>query len=263
MSNLLSKSWKKISWGNLQPVPRAVFLGSCFSTEIAQRAQHAGWEVLSNPMGALFQPMVIADWIREALGEDIVPWKEHCIQHEQQVKCLMAGKVLNGDGLDQVLSKIVGVKEQMVAAITAANLLVITFGTAYAWKYLPTGKWVGNCQRIQQQYFERELIPLDQLELYWKKTVAMIQERFPNLKIIFTVSPVRHEKMGVMENARSKAVLLELCHRLEEGGGVHYFPSYEWVTDELRDYRFYAADGCHPSDEAIDFVFQKWINTFK
>jgi hypothetical protein len=175
----------------------------------------------------------------------------------------MSGKLLNGMATKEVLTKIEQVKEQIAVSIKNADLLVITFGTAYAWKYLPTSRWVGNCQRLQQQDFQRELIPLEYLEKYWKETMAIIRNGFPNLKIIFTVSPVRHEKLGVMENARSKAILVELCHRLQEGESVHYFPSYEWITDELRDYAYYQTDGCHPSDAAIDFVFQKWMQTFQ
>ena len=263
MSDLLSRSWQKVNWGKLSAQPNAVFLGSCFSTEIAHRAKDYGWKVVSNPMGTLFQPLVIADWIRESVGQSVIKWEEHCIQHEDQVKCLMSGKLLNGNTKGEVLSKIHQVKEQLASTMENAELLVVTFGTAYAWKYLPTGSWVGNCQRIQQQDFQRELIPLERLENYWKETVSIIRNRFPKLKIIFTVSPVRHEKLGVMENARSKAILLELCHRLQELESVCYFPSYEWITDELRDYAYYQTDGCRPSDAAIDFVFQKWIQTFQ
>jgi len=263
MSDLLSRSWKKVNWGKLSAPPNAVFIGSCFSTEIAKRAEGAGWQVLSNPMGTLFQPIVIADWIRESMGEAAMDWEQHCIQHEDQTKCLMAGKSLNGASMHEVLKKMNLVKQHLFISMQNADLLVVTFGTAYAWNFLPTQRWVGNCQRLQQQYFQRELIALEVLEKYWYDTISIIQNHFPNLRIVFTVSPVRHEKLGVVENARSKAILLELCHRLQSRGDVYYFPSYEWITDELRDYSFYQTDGCHPNDVAIDFVFQKWIQTFQ
>lgn len=263
MSNLLSQHWEKVSWGQFPLSPRAVFLGSCFSTEIATRAQAVGWQVLSNPMGTLFQPLVIADGLQEALGHDVIDWEGHCVEHEGQVKCLMAGKVINAKTKAEVLSKIDAAQIELFRHLENANVLVITLGTAYAWKYLPANQWVANCQKLPQQLFSRELIPIEVMLSKWQTTIVMLRSRYPSLKIVFTVSPVRHEKLGVIENARSKAILLELCHQLVSLQNIHYFPSYEWITDELRDYRFYKMDGCHPSEEAIDFVFKKWIQTFQ
>jgi GSCFA family len=263
MSESLSKSWGKAIWGPLPSKPKAIFLGSCFSTEIAARSNRLGWQVCANPMGTLFHPLVIADWLREALGESIVNWDQMIIQHGEEAKCLMAGRILNGFNQQEVLFKVAEVKRELKKNLQDADILVVTFGTAYAWRYLPSNAYVGNCQKLPQNQFQRELLDLDALVEQWKNVCLLIQQHYPNVKIIFTVSPVRHERMGVLENARSKAILLELCHRLEEQLKVRYFPSYEWISDELRDYRYYKEDGCHPNDLAIDFVFNKWIQTFQ
>ena len=263
MSTQLSRFWKKQTWGTLPSHPRVVLLGSCFSTEMFTRMTSRRWQVLSNPMGTLFQPLVIADWIMESMGKSRFNSETDIAYHEQQAKCLMAGKVLNRDTAEEVWNEIQRVKKQLHESLSQSNILVVTFGTAYAWKYLPSSQYVGNCQRIQQDQFRRELIRIKEMQEKWIECIDQIKVNFPQLLIVFTVSPVRHEKLGVMENARSKANLLELCHRLCEDRGTLYFPSYEWITDELRDYAFYSTDGCHPSAAAVDFVFEKWIQTFQ
>jgi GSCFA family len=263
MSDSLSKSWAKMHWGPLPSQPKAVFLGSCFSTEIAERSNQIGWQVFANPMGTLFHPLAIADWLKEALGYSTINWDQMILQHDEQSKCLMAGRILNGTNLSEVLDNVVKVKLELKRKLQDADILAVTFGTAYAWRYLPSDAYVGNCQKLPQHDFQRELLDLDGLLEEWKSTVNLIREHCPKIKIIFTVSPVRHERLGVQENSRSKAILLELCHRLQEQLQGRYFPSYEWITDELRDYRYYKEDGCHPNDLAIDFVFNKWIQTFQ
>jgi hypothetical protein len=110
--------------------------------------------------------------------------------------------------------------------------------------------------------FEQELLDMDVVYDLWQTTIREIKAFSPNVKIVFTVSPVRHERLGVMENNLSKSMLRVLCHRINQSCDARYFPSYEWVVDELRDYVFYKPDGCHPSEEAVDYVFDRWINSF-
>ena len=262
MSQLLSRYW--LGWMDWE-VPNAVnavMLGSCFSNEMALRCREKGWDVLSNPMGTLFQPEVIAHWLGYALGDRSWNPKEQVVFNDQLFKCLAGGKVLNHAKESDLIQDIDWVGNQIQLNLKKAHVLVVTLGTAYAWKYLPLSCHVGNCQRLNQLDFEQELLDMDAVYNLWQKTIQEIKAFNPNVKIVFTVSPVRHERLGVMENNLSKSMLRVLCHRLTQSNDSRYFPSYEWVVDELRDYVFYKPDGCHPNEEAVDYVFDRWINSF-
>lgn len=262
MSQQLSRFWMGWMDWEVPDAVNAVMLGSCFSNEMALRCREKGWDVLSNPMGMLFQPEVIAQWLDYALGNRDWDPKKQVVFDDNFYKCLAGGKVLNHAKEIDLLSDIDWVANQIQLNLKKAHVLVITLGTAYAWKYLPFQSHVGNCQRLNQLDFEQELLDVHTMESHWIKTIAAVKAFAPQLKIVFTVSPVRHERLGVMENSLSKSVLRMLCQRLSQQVDVRYFPSYEWVVDELRDYSFYKPDGCHPSEEAIDYVFDRWINSF-
>lgn len=262
MSQLLSRHWMGWMDWEVPNAVNAVMLGSCFSNEMALRCREKGWDVLSNPMGTLFQPEVIAQWLCFSHGEKGWNPKSQVVLDDNLYKCLAGGKVLNHAKESDLLLDIDWVGSQIRLNLQKAHVLVITFGTAYAWKYLPFSSNVGNCQRLNQLDFEQHLLDMDAVFQLWQSTIVMLKQNYPQLKIVFTVSPVRHERLGVMENNLSKSCLRVLCHRLSQLNDVRYFPSYEWVVDELRDYRFYKVDGCHPNEEAVDFVFDHWINSF-
>jgi hypothetical protein len=262
MSDKLSRTWSSRIKGTLSSKPRAVMIGSCFSVEMANRCESHGWEVLSNPMGTLFQPLILADWVKMAMKQQRHFPSSLIVEREGIYRSLWAGKVINASSPEGVQANMMDACQRLFEALSRAEILTVTWGTAYAWNYLPEDVWVGNCQKLPNALFQRELIPLEQIVACWLDLISLLRSTFPHLQVVITVSPVRHEKLGVVENARSKAVLLEAAHRVTEEGDAMYFPSYEWITDELRDYRYYKEDGCHPSDEAIDFVFNHWIHSF-
>jgi hypothetical protein len=260
MSFQLSDRWKGWPDWRLPQKPTALMMGSCFSVEVAQRCQAHGWEVLSNPMGTLFQPLSILSWMKG----DWVQLSNSTIFHENKWKMLMAGKpgqsvVSEGE----LLQWGQGCVDQIHQALQQSHLLVITLGTAQVWHWKARQMQVGNCQRLPQDAFDKQWLSIEDIVGPYTDWIQGVSARFPNLKVVLTVSPVRHEKLGVIENARSKAILLESVHQICGQTTARYFPSYEWVQDELRDYRFYEADGCHPNAQAIDYVTERWINSFQ
>lgn len=259
MSTQLSDRWKGWTDWKLPVIPRALMVGSCFSVEVAQRCSEKHWSVLSNPMGTLFQPLSILTWLKG----DISLLERSIAFHENKWKMLMAGK----PGVSEVSKEdVLQWAEQCVAGLqlelSQCDVLVVTMGTSQVWQWKENEMLVGNCQRLPQQAFVKQWLTIPQIVQEYTLWLQDLAEQFPHLKVVLTVSPVRHEKLGVIENARSKAILIESVHQICAQTHARYFPSYEWIQDELRDYAFYEKDGCHPSAQAIDYVTERWINSF-
>jgi hypothetical protein len=142
--------------------------------------------------------------------------------------------------------------------LKSASTLVITLGTAHAWIHKDFGL-VGNCQRLPQQDFQQKIISLNEMVEVGGETIQLLHEMNPNLNIVFTVSPVRHWRMGVTENVRTKARCIELAHTLCEKYALTYFPSYEFVIDVLRNDDYFEVDRCHPNVMAISLVAQEFL----
>lgn len=139
-----------------------------------------------------------------------------------------------------------------------ADVLLITFGTSFGYRHVETSEIVANCHKQPQKLFQKELSELSEMRTIWTETLAELKAFNPRLKVIFTVSPVKHLRDGVVENVRSKARLIELVHEL----GENYFPSFELIQEQLRDYRFYKVDGAHPNEIAIHEVYKRFIETY-
>lgn len=226
-----------------------VLLGSCFSDNLAPKFEKAGFEVLSNPLGTVFHPLPLAQIVTNALDGN--SGNEFYFLRDDLWFDWRASETVFGyseQELDQLISSRLN---NLKNSLKRAKLLVVTFGTA--WGYYRDDSVVGNCHKMPQSTFEKRLSEIEELFDVWSSLVVRLQNFNPALKIVFTVSPVRHVRDGLIENNRSKARLLELCGKLE-GKGL-YFPSYELVNDVLRDYRFFKQDMVHPNTQAINFVW--------
>ncbi|MBR1798627.1 MAG: GSCFA domain-containing protein [Bacteroidales bacterium] len=241
-----------------QPV---MTIGSCFSDEVGSRLLASGFDVAINPMGTLYNPLSIADALqaamegRKAQDADIVQhdgrcysWRHHgSISAENEVEC----KKMCDEAVEktaQVLSK--------------AKLLIVTFGTSWVFHLATGGQVVANCHKQHPHLFERRQVSVVEIVQRWEAVMKQLKEFNCHMKVVFTVSPIRHLADGAHGNQLSKATLLlateELCKRWE----AYYFPAYEIVMDELRDYRFYAPDLTHLSVTAIDIVWHRFQETF-
>ena len=260
MSKFLIPFDVPISSFNVKHGDQLLFLGSCFSDEMSRKSVYYGFNVLSNPFGTIFHPEVIARNLNDALnGHDDA---QRILKRNDLFFSWDASGTVFGYSQKEVTEKINSQKIILKNAILHSKVLFITFGTAWGYRLNETGLLVANCHKVNGSSFTKELTDVDALENSWIQTIELIQRLIPALNIVFTVSPVRHIKDGLIENTQSKSILIELVRRLKAKQSVSYFPSYEIMIDELRDYRFYKKDLVHPSEEAIDYIWDKFQSCY-
>ena len=236
-----------------------VLLGSCFAENIGHLLDVYKFNVEINPTGILYNPFSIADALHMLMDgvhcteKDIFKagnlW--HSFRHHSRFSHTDANLCLEGinSRLDIASRK-----------LSEASWLLITFGTAYVYTLRETGQIVANCHKLPASLFDRRRVGVGELLQEWMPLTERLFKSNPALRILFTVSPIRHLKDGAHENQLSKSVLLlfvdELCRLFPEN--CFYFPSYEIVMDELRDYRFYDAGMTHPTEQAIDYIWERF-----
>jgi len=147
-------------------------------------------------------------------------------------------------------------------ALKKATHIIITLGTSWAYRWNKDGSFVANCHKIPQARFSKELLSSEQIVKSLQQMISKVREINKEVQFIFTVSPVRHLKDGFEENSLSKALLLTAIHKIKNDEQLHYFPSYEIMMDDLRDYRFYNRDLVHPSEEAVDYIWELFKNSW-
>ncbi|NMH26732.1 GSCFA domain-containing protein [Flavobacterium silvaticum] len=237
-----------------------VFLGgSCFAESMAQKLEYFQFRTITNPFGILFNPLVLLDLFELADSSN----EKAFDVFEQHGKWHYFGshsKLSNTDRSQLELSLQRAVRETK-KALESASHFIFTLGTAWVYRHLTSGKIVANCHKVPQQQFEKVLLSPTEVYESVRKLSAIISKWNPSAVQIFTISPVRHIKDGIVGNQRSKANLISGLHSFmeeSENQDIVYFPSYEIVLDELRDYRFFATDMLHPSDMAIDYIWERF-----
>lgn len=228
---------------------KLLLLGSCFSDSLAPKFENAGFEVCSNPLGTLFHPHAIENVVLDALNENFAA---EAVVHGDVWLDWRASSKIFGYSEDELRRNVAHALKELKNAIRTAKVIVITFGTTLGYIHENAG-FVGNCHKQPQREFLLRKDSVESITSAWQYVVENIRAVNPKVQFVFTVSPVRHKKDGLVENNRSKAPLILACAELEEYGD--YFPSYEIVTDVLRDYRFFKNDLVHPNDDAIDVVW--------
>lgn len=245
----------------LDPEREMLLLGSCFSDNVGGRMRRSLWNAEVNPCGTLFNPVSIANSLRTAFGERGM---SDFFEKEGVWLSWDFPSAFSSACRTDSLSRSEEALRRLERGVRRSQALVVTFGTSivYELKEKP-GAVVANCHRFPATTFVRRRLSVGETVDLWNRVIPMLRSVNPSLKIIFTVSPVRHVKEGFESNSRSKAVLLlaveELCDKNEE---CVYFPAYEIVGDDLRDYRFFASDLVHPSEECVDYVWEKFKETF-
>ena len=232
-----------------------LLLGSCFSDEIGCRLQAAGFDTLSNPFGTLYNPLSIAACLNRAIAGRPMEADE-LVRHEGLWHSWLHHSRFSHSDPNTCLARCNESIGQTHAFLEREPLLLITFGTA--WVFYHHGSVVANCHKIPQQQFERRRLAAEEVVRAWQPLIERM-----GCKTIFTVSPIRHLADGAHGNQLSKATLLLATEMLVEGSRqAGYFDSYELLMDELRDYRFYDRDLCHPSDVAADIVWERFQETY-
>lgn len=243
--------------GTLTHTAPVVLMGSCFADNMAARLQADLYPVTANPFGTLYNPLTIEMALSRAMR--LAPYDADCTVWDASQQ-LWHGWEWHGcmsrpnqqEALDNANAQL----QQLHDALKQASLLILTFGTAYVWRHR-TGRIVANCHKLPSTEFTRQRLDLKAMTSLLHGTLQRLHSFNPGLKIMLTVSPVRHIGDGLHDNNVSKSMLMLMCVELSEISS--YFPSYEMLIDDLRDYRFYAEDMCHPSPLAIDYIYHRLL----
>ena len=239
-----------------------LFMGSCFTENVGNKMQEYKFPALVNPFGVLYNPVSVRHGLEILLDERDFNENDLNFFNEQWFSFYHDTEYSNADKhncLDKINTSVNLARKHL----RSAKYLVITFGTAWIYQYLKTGNIVSNCHKIPSKEFERRKLGVEDIFVQWAKLLNRIDELNPDLKIIFTVSPVRHWKDGAIQNQLSKSTLILAIHQLKKlFENVEYFPAYEIMMDDLRDYRFYADDMLHPSKVAVDYIWDQFSKTY-
>ena len=240
-----------------------LLIGSCFAENIARKLSFYQFRHTLNPWGILFHPLAIEKLLVTALEKESLN-DEHIFCHQDIWRSFDTHSSLNALSKENMMTLLHQQTDLMGDKIRQATHIVITLGTAWAYRNKISQKYVANCHKIPQSEFSKELLSVEEIYRSLKNIVDGIKSVNPDCQLIFTISPVRHIKDGIVENQRSKAHLIASLHEFlynEKSGKCYYFPAYEIMMDELRDYRFYAEDKLHPNQTAIDFIWEKFTES--
>ena len=240
----------------LSHLKKLAFLGSCFSDEIAEKAKYSGFQTISNPFGTVFHPLALARFLSDCINEK--PNERLDSINDRFISWDASSKFSEGvrSGL---LTKLTEKRNEFREALSSTSHLFITFGTAWGYVLKEDGIIVANCHKAPGNRFTKSLSESAELFNVWASLIADFHQAFPELTLVFTVSPVRHVRDGMVQNNQSKAVLNDVVRQLCANTKAMYFPSYEIVMDELRDYRFFKEDRVHPTSEAITYVWNRFV----
>lgn len=232
---------------------RIVMLGSCFTDSIGSILSQAGFNVTHNPAGALYNPASVARVI-----EKDSPYTAADLFRDNAgvFHCLDYAARFSGDNADSLLDVVNNVRDGIADALADATAAIITFGTARVYDFLSGGYVAGNCHRLPSALFSERLLETGEITDRW----LPLLEKLPP-KVIFTLSPIRYTARGLVENSLSKATLRLAIDRLCRAG-ADYFPAFEILNDDLRDYRFYADDLKHPSEMAVEYIYDIFSKTY-
>ena len=236
------------------------FFGSCFADNISSQFANRKFHTLANPFGTVYNPVSMARQVKaiasgKVFGEEDVFQDARC---DRLWHCFDAHSSLSASSREECIEKLNAATTQAREFLQKADVVFITLGTAFVYFLKSTGDAVSNCHRQDPSLFERRMIPVEESARALESIVADLHRIRADIRIVFTVSPLRHMADGAHENSLSKATLLLAINKT----GAEYFPSYEIVIDELRDYRFYADDMVHLSKTAEDYIFERMVETY-
>lgn len=239
-----------------------VSFGSCFSENMGQKLIEKRFDVLVNPFGILFNPISVANAINHCVENKVYQHEDLSCNKEVHFSFGHHSK-FSGLDSEKVLTGINSSINEAHIRLKKAKVIILTFGSAWVYRHNETKEIVANCYKLPSSFFTKELLTIDDICLPISQSISRLIQLNPEIKIITTISPVRHWKDGVVESQQSKATLhLALKQINEQTENCVYFPSYEILLDELRDYRFYANDMLHPSDLAIEYIWKKFGEAF-
>ncbi|MFD0992523.1 GSCFA domain-containing protein [Tenacibaculum geojense] len=241
---------------------KLLLLGSCFSENIGQKLEYFKFQTYQNPFGILFHPKAIETLILNSINtkeynSDAI-FLNNNVWHSFEAHSSLSN-IDKNSLLDSLNNAVIKTHKQLISA----SHIIITLGTAWVYRHIASDKIVANCHKVPQKKFLKELLSVEAISESIENCITLIKSVNPKASVIFTVSPVRHIKDGFIENQQSKAHLLTAIHQqINNRKQLFYFPSYEIMMDELRDYRFYNEDMIHPNTTAINYIWDKFTATW-
>jgi hypothetical protein len=236
--------------------------GSCFSENIGKLLSDYKYKTLTNPSGILYNPVSILNMLNTGMNEIGVDYNFIINRGDQYLSFLHHSSV-SAASKKELSEKINAITRSTTEFLKEADFLIITLGTAFVYYHRDLKIFVANCHKLPQTDFEKRLMQVDDIVSSYRKFLKKLHDFNPRLKVIFTVSPVKHLRDGVEENNISKATLLLSISKIIEGNNYcSYFPAFELVNDDLRDYRFYKEDLAHPNEIAINYVWEKFSECY-
>jgi hypothetical protein len=239
-----------------------MFIGSCFASSIGSQMEVGRMPVMINPAGAVFNPVSVCNTL-----DSITRGKEFLIEdlhfYDGTWLSFYHYTDFSSDDPSKVLEKINRRTKEAFSFLKNAHFLFITLGTARVYKLRKSDLIVSNCHKIPAEQFEAKLLSVQEIVTLWTEQLDKLHSLFPELKVIFTISPVRHWKDGAHGNQVSKSILfIAVEELLRHKTAPKYFPAYELVMDDLRDYRFYNDDMLHPSGSAINYIWEAFTESY-
>ena len=241
---------------------RILLLGSCFSENIGAKFEYYKFQATSNPFGIIFNPVSIEKVLSRIINQQYFTERD-IFFHNERWHCYEVHSEVSHENKDEFIQNLNKILSSTHFQISSLTHCIITYGTSWVYRLKSTNEVVANCHKVPQSQFDKEILSVEVIEKSIKSTIDLIHKINPSCKVIFTVSPVRHLKDGFVENQRSKAHLLTAIHATHNSQLTtpNYFPSYEIMMDELRDYRFYGADMLHPNEVAIDYIWERFCES--
>ena len=241
---------------------KIILLGSCFSDNIGQKLSYHKFESILNPFGILFHPKAIESVIKNSLCKKKYTEKDVFFLNERW-QSFEAHSKLSSSSKEEIIEQLNKASVSINKAVKNSTHFIITLGTSWVYRFNESGEIVANCHKVSQNKFKKELLSVAEINKSLSLIISLIKEINPSISFIFTVSPVRHLKDEVIENQQSKSHLISALHQIIP---IHknsfYFPSYEVMMDELRDYRFYKEDMIHPNQIAINHIWEKFYENW-
>ena len=237
-------------------------LGSCFAENISDKLEYFKFQNDVNPFGIIFNPVSLEKIIRRIVQKDIFTEKD-IFFHNERWNCYEVHSDLSNSNKNEFLQNLNSILEITNCQIIKSTHILITLGTAWVYKNIESKQIVANCHKVPQKQFTKELLSVEAIQESLENIISLISSVNKATKHIFTVSPVRHIKDGFIENTLSKSHLITALHTcIRNNPTSNYFPSYEILMDELRDYRFYNQDMLHPNQTAIDYIWDLFLENY-
>ncbi|KQR93480.1 hypothetical protein ASG01_09875 [Chryseobacterium sp. Leaf180] len=238
-------------------------IGSCFATEISDLLAKGQLQTLNNSFGTVFNPFSINNAVKRLHDSDFYT-EEELIAYDEKFISLDHHTSFDTRFVHQTLAKINNQIEKGNRFLQTTSWVIVTYGTSFIYEFLPKQQLVGNCHKIPQKYFKKRLLTHHEIVNSIEETILNLKDICnENVQILFTVSPVRHTKDGMVENMLSKSKLISALHEvINSFENCTYLPVYEILMDDLRDYRFYKDDLIHPNSQAVQYIFEKLAEAY-